>query len=386
MIKITIIIGSLEVGGAERHLVQTLPFLDPSRYQITLFTLAHRGALAGQLERCGIRVIAPSTAVNKPRGWGRKLLTLIMGTLKLLKHYAVDKPDIVHFYLPQSYLMGALLALPFDGFVQIMSRRSLNLYQAKHPILGRLERKLHGQMDMILGNSQAVIDQLHHDEQVPASKLRLIHNGIDLTPFTQPIKPAQVRRFWGAGPKDLVLVIVANLIPYKGHVDLLEALGQVHHHMPSHWKLWVVGRDDGIQADLEQLAAQEGLSDHVRFLGARRDVPALLQAADIGLLVSHEEGFSNAILEGMAAGLPMIVTNVGGNAEAITHGEHGLVVAPHSPQQLAQAILDLAGDAKLRKKMGKAGAKRVAEQFSMQACVASYQSLYDGFSELKAKR
>ena len=114
------------------------------------------------------------------------------------------------------------------------------------------------------------------------------------------------------------------------------------------------------------------------WLGQRDDAPALLAAAGVGILCSHQEGFSNSILEGMAAGLPMLVTDVGGNAEAVVDGETGLVVPAHDPARLGAALASLAGDPAPRRAMGAAGRRRAAEHFSLDECVAAYERLYEG--------
>ena len=121
-----------------------------------------------------------------------------------------------------------------------------------------------------------------------------------------------------------------------------------------------------------------GIEDNIKLLGARSDIVSLLAAADLGVLSSHEEGFANSILEGMAAGLPMIVTDVGGNAEAVVNGVTGLVVPPRNANALGAAILKLALDAELRRTMGRAGRERVAKYFGIDRCVANYAHLYAG--------
>ena len=137
-------------------------------------------------------------------------------------------------------------------------------------------------------------------------------------------------------------MVIANLIPYKGHRELIEGLSHIERELPGDWRILLVGRDHGIRAELEALSTTCGVSHRIRFLGQRSDIPALLAAADFGLLTSREEGFSNVILEGMAAGLAMIVTDVGGNAEAVVHGETGFVVPPRNPKAIGDAILELA--------------------------------------------
>ena len=108
----------------------------------------------------------------------------------------------------------------------------------------------------------------------------------------------------------------------------------------------------------------------------RRDVERILPAADLGVLASHEEGFSNAVLEIMATGLPVVVTDVGGNAEAVPDGECGRVVPPRAPAALAAAIVELAGDLRRRRTMGAAARRRVADRFSVEVCVDRYLRLY----------
>jgi glycosyltransferase involved in cell wall biosynthesis len=132
-----------------------------------------------------------------------------------------------------------------------------------------------------------------------------------------------------------------------------------------------------LQAELEVLARAQGIEANVQFMGERDAVPALLSAADFGILSSWEEGFSNVILEAMSAGLPMIVTNVGGNAEAVLNEETGLVVPPRDPGALGDAVLRFARDPDLRGRLGRGGRLRVKQEFSIEQCVDSHNCLYE---------
>ena len=234
-------------------------------------------------------------------------------------------------------------------------------------------------MTAILGNSQRVVQELIAEGGCPPSRVALIYNGIDASAFATERPPIEARK----DARPLVLITVANLIPYKGHSDLVAALGELDRSLPRPWSLVCVGRDDGIGARLKQQARAFGIEQNVKLLGARADIAALLAAADIGILASHEEGFANSILEGMAAGLPMVVTDVGGNAEAVIDGLTGLVVPPRDPSALGAAILKLALDGDLRRTMGDAGRERVEKYFSIDRCVANYARLYAGLSKGK---
>jgi glycosyltransferase involved in cell wall biosynthesis len=237
---------------------------------------------------------------------------------------------------------------------------------------------LHKTMSAILGNSQSVVRQLYQLEQVPANRLGLIYNGIEAEKFENRTSRTDTRKALGLDSAALTLITLGNLIPYKGHLDLIDALSIAAPTMPQDWRLFIVGRDDGIGASLRATVAERGLAENIRFLGQRSDVANLLIACDIGLLCSHQEGFSNAILESMAAGLAMIVTDVGGNSEAVIDEECGIVVPAHDPAGLAQAILRIAANETLRKKFGVVGRARVVEEFSLGPCVDKYDRLYRG--------
>jgi len=121
------------------------------------------------------------------------------------------------------------------------------------------------------------------------------------------------------------------------------------------------------------------------FLGERLDAFDLIAASDIGLICSHEEGFSNAVIEYMANGLPVIATDAGGNSEAVLNNKTGLVVPPKSPIDLGQAILNLACDKHARQKMGKAGKLRLKKQFALELCVEKYSNFYKNISKANGK-
>lgn len=369
--------GSLEIGGTENHLLRVLPLLVRRGWRVTLFVLSGDGPLRAPLEQGGVAVrFTPHVGrLLAPRLLLLRLLRLAIVSLHLTWLLRAERPAVAHFFLPEAYLAGGLCALAAGVPVKVMSRRSSNVYQLKRPWIARVERWLHRRMARITGNSQAVIRELEQ-EGIPPARLQLIYNGIDLPTPPDAASRAAARAALGLDADSLVIIAVANLIPYKGHRDLLEALAVAADALPAGWRLLCAGRDEGYGAELRGHAERLGLRDRVLWLGARGDVPALLGAADIGVLASHQEGFSNAILEGMGAGLPMIVTDVGGNAEAVLDGITGCVVPAQQPAALAAALRRLATDAGLRGRLGTAGRERVAAQFTLSQCVHRYEELY----------
>lgn len=372
-IRILVVIGALDLGGAESHLAQVLPRLARDGFEIAVHTLTGRGALASALEKAGVRVIAPpgSEKGSKSGGFAGRASRAARAGLSLARFMRSWKPDIVHFFLPEAYLVGAPIARVVSSAKRVVSRRSLNDYQVKRPALARLERALHASMQALLGNSAAVTAQLIA-EGAPAPRVHLIRNGIDLARFERPRARAALRAELGTSPDTVAIACVANLIPYKGHADLIDALARMPRDPP--WELWCAGRDDGIGRALADRAA--GLGGRVKFLGARDDVPDLLAAADIGVLASHEEGFPNAVLEAMAARLPVVATRAGGIPEAIDDGKTGLLVPVRDPAALGAALVRLIGDAALRRRMGAEGRARVEAEFALDACAVAYARLY----------
>lgn len=376
-LEVLYVISSLGIGGAERHLSLVTRALVSRGLSVRIYSLAGDGPLRGPLEEGGVTVLLPPGSRSSMEGSpARRALRLPLAAVHLTYMLLRARPKIVHFFLPAAYLVGAVAACLARVKIRIMSRRSLNVYQFAYPMMRRLEMKLHGGMTAVLGNSKAVVRQLRDEEGVPENKLGLIYNGIEI-PRSAGTRIA-VRSSLGLDDRTLVFVIVANLIRYKGHLDLINALSLAKDRIDQPWHLLVVGRNDGIESELRAVASQLNIDSHISFLGLRADVASLMSASDVGLLSSHQEGFSNTILEGMAAGLPMIVTDVGGNAEAVVNGETGLVVSPHDPVSFAEAIVQLAGDPALRQRYGAAGLKRIETLFLSETCAAKYEALYRG--------
>jgi glycosyltransferase involved in cell wall biosynthesis len=236
-------------------------------------------------------------------------------------------------------------------------------------------------MTALLGNSQAVVDELV-TETGERRKIGLIHNGVALPPLIDERSRASQRTRLGLPGDAFVMVIVANLIHYKGHLDLLNALGPVATKLPQPWRLVVVGRDEGIGRQLKLQAEQLNLNPNILWLGARGDVEALLPAADVGLLVSHQEGFSNALIEMMGQGLPTIATAIGGNLDAVVDGQSGRLVPVQDSVRLGEVILELALDPAARGALGLAARERTIALFSAAGCATRYERLYRGFREL----
>ncbi|MCZ7594410.1 MAG: glycosyltransferase [Hyphomicrobium sp.] len=230
--RILYLIGSLDVGGTERHLAMLVRSLNRARWQPAIYTLNRKGTLAPELEAAGVAIHSPLQLSWFARAGllGRAARLVVVG-VSLFAHLVRSRPPIVHCFLPASYLIGLPIALITRRPIRLMSRRSLNDYQRKGPLLARFERMLHGSVAAVLGNSRAVIRELE-EEGIDKDRLRLIYNGIDVERTRPRIDRADTRARLGIALDVPVLINVANLIPYKGHLDLLEALGRARTKLP----------------------------------------------------------------------------------------------------------------------------------------------------------
>jgi glycosyltransferase involved in cell wall biosynthesis len=394
-IKVLVIIPVLDVGGAEMDLVRNVPLLDRSIYDVAVCTLVGRGALATQLIEAGIDVLGPFDPHHQDRpvktasragpvlggisaGLARvgAFRNRVRTAIALARLVRCRKVDIVHAVLPISYLIGTMACALAPRRALVMSRLSQNWYQRKG--FGFVERRLlHPFVDAAICNSKIIQEELLV-EGIPATKLRLIPNGIDAKAFALQAGDRQTaRQQLGLAQDALVLSVVANLYAYKGHVDLLAALQGVRDRLPPNWTLLAAGRDiKGRLEELRTLADRLGVAPHIRFLGERSDIARIMCAADIHVSASHTEGLPNNILEAMSVGRPLIATAVGGVSEIVVHGHTGLLVPAHDPAAIGAALLDLAFDPRRRAEMGAAARKLVASTFKVERSASALADVY----------
>src|SRR5262245_4332191 len=350
-LKVVYVISSLDVGGTEGQLVDLAGALDPARFEPIVLCLADTSAFAGR-QRGSTRV--ESIRLRGVHPW-RQPLTLASRVARFVQVLHRERPDVVHGFLFHGYVLGGLAARALRVPVVLASRRSLGDFKRGKPHYALLERVVNPLTDLLIANSEGVRDDVVRREGVLPGKVVVIHNGLDLQRFDGLPDPELQRQLQPARP---VVAVVANLIRYKGHRFFLEAWSTVLRQWPNAIAL-LLG-DGPLRKELEASVQSLGLGQSVRFLGTRHDVPAVLALVDVVVHPSLQEGFSNAILEGMAAGRPVVATAVGGNPEAVLHEETGLIVPPADSTSLAAAMERLLADPVKAKALGAAGRARVA--------------------------
>jgi glycosyltransferase involved in cell wall biosynthesis len=373
-IPVVIAAPPMRTGGTEQHLLHILPELAKRGFAITVVLLAGGGALEPKLRALPVTVVSPPG--DSGRGW--RTFAQASAIRRAVK---ATGARVLHAFLSEPYFAAyAALRLPMAGAPALVhGRRSLAFYGDRRPIARFVERRLHHRAAMLVGNSTAVATELMAECR-SAAKVAVIHNGIPLNGVTVAEERTRARTLFGIGSDELILAMVANFHAYKGHADLIEGLELALGDLPPRWRVLLPGRDGGALADLKALANRKGLGDRLILPGELDGSRTVYAAADIGLLVSHTEGFSNSLIEGMAAGLPMIATSVGGNLDAIIDGETGLLVPVRAPERLAEAIRLLASERSRRADMGTAARAAVETRFSLDACVSAYERLWRGLA------
>jgi glycosyltransferase involved in cell wall biosynthesis len=368
LLRVLVVCPRLDIGGTEMHLARVVPKLRRRGLDISIFVLERGGELEDRLVREGVPVSGPARQTG---GLLQKARIVVLLRRKLLRL----QPDIIHCFLPEPYFIGSVASAGIGDLIRIMSRRSLSVYQKNHPILARLEKWLHRFTKVLLGNSAAVVEELVA-ECNDRSKVELIYNGIDIASAVSPEQRIELRQELGIPTDAFVLVVCANFISYKGHSDLFDAIGTIKATLTGSWRLLLIGHDFGIGAALRLRAASLGIANNIVWVEGCSDAQTLLAAADIAVVPSHQEGFSNSLIEAMAHGLPVVATQVGGNIDAIVDSESGLLVAAQDRSAMASAISRLYRDVVLRQRLGAAARARANKNFSLDRCVQNYLSLY----------
>lgn len=360
-VKVLQLITGLRHGGAENVVAQLALGLDRERYDVSVAGLVG-GELADELRGRGVSVHV--------LGMRSKLDLGVSGRLaRLLRSEGVD---ILHTHLFHANLIGRLAARAAHTRLVISTVHVDERRLRGHLVLDRLTQ---GLCDAEVCVSEAVADFTHRRAKVDRAKLTVIRDGINLAPFTSASGGEKVRLELGIAPDAPLIVTVARLTRQKGLPHLIDAMLLVRDEVPE-VRLVIAGRGE-MRDQLQHRIDSLGLSGCVSLLGFRHDVPALLAAADVFVLPSLWEGLGLAAVEAQAAGLPVVASDVGGLAEAIDDGVTGLLSPPGNVEELAENIVRLLRDGRLRDEMGARGRQRAVDLFSAERMVAETEALYE---------
>jgi L-malate glycosyltransferase len=364
-LRVCFLIDELAVAGTETQLLALLRNLERRRVAPYLCLLRGESELSRSLEpadcpvwRLGVGGLArPRTLVRMAR------------FVRWLRRERIDAvqcyfPDSSYFGIPAAWLAGVPNRL----------RTRNNLGHWLTPLHRRLGRALNALTTGTLANCEAARQALLAAERPATESVHVLENGVDLGRFLTLRPIAET-------PSETPHIgTVANLRPVKGVDVFLAAAALVAEQHPK--AMFRVAGEGDQRAELESTARQLGLAERFQLSGATKAVAEFLAELDIAVLPSRAEGMSNALLEYMAAGRPIVATSVGGNAELIEHGVHGLLVQPENPLALARAMGQLLTDRPLARRLGAAARQRARDRFGREAMVRRFERFYEGLPRL----
>lgn len=360
--------GSFRQGGSERQAVALARMLKrQGDFDVFLATLSREGPLLSVAADEGFENVPefPLTSFYGP--------TFFAQVRHCAKYLRENKIDLVHMHDFYTNVFGIAAATLARVPIRIASKRETSGMRSRAQEI--VERAAFSRASAVVVNSAAVREYLL-DRGIPVEKMSLIYNGIDIERFDASSAGSSIRNQLGLSSKAKVVTMVANLRHSVKNVPMLlhAATSILRTHPETHF---VIAGEGELETELKNLTDELGISQNVHFIGRCLDVPELLAASDVCVLTSKAEGFSNSILEYMAAGKPVVATNVGGAAEAIIDGETGFLVAADDGSAMAVHVSQLIADSDIAGGFGAEGRRRASEKFSAASQLASTLALYN---------
>lgn len=374
-IRLAYLVDSMEVGGSELNAIRTLEQLDRARFELSVIHLGAEGPLTPRYQALGIpRTQLSFRSFKHPSALG--------AGLRLRRVLKRDRVQILHSHDIYSNIFGVPWARLARTPVIIVSKRwQFSVPSRQHLLVNRLAMRW---ATNALANSQVVARTLVEEEGVRAGRIQVIPNFVGDDAFVpySPVERARLLEGLKLPPDAFVIGVVARLSPVKDHRTLLQAFARLSSAHPRVHAL-LIG-EGPCRAALEAQAQELRLTDRVHFAGRLSSSPNPHGLLDISVLPSSSEGFPNAVVEAMAAGKPVVATDVGGVREAVVDGEVGKLVPPGDPVALAAGLEALLSNPALAKACGERGRERARRLYYVDSVLGKlmewYASLLPGAS------
>ncbi len=371
--RILQLIGSFHQGGSERQAAALTRLLkNEGSTEVFAATLNNEGLLRGEMADAGFIDIPefPLTSFYNAN--------FVKQVRRCAAFLCENEIDLVHTHDFYTNVFGMAAARLANVKVKIASKRETGGMRSSGQEF--VEKFAFGRADAIVANSVAVLDHLT-GRGISSEKIRVIYNGLDLERFDQAVSDAALIREKYSLPADecvRFITMVANLRHTVKNVPmLLRVAKSVTEIMPDiHF---VVAGEGELESEMKAVANELGIADSVHFIGCCDNVPALLAASYACVLTSSAEGFSNSILEYMAAGKPVVATDVGGAAEVVVEAETGYLVASDEDATMAGRLIEILNDDAKAEQFGNAGKKIVTAKFSRDTQLMKTLNLYNSF-------
>lgn len=350
---------ALEIGGAEKFFYDLLKHLDKEKFAPQLATVIGGGVLENDFR-----------ALNIPLHiFGSRRVRYWSGIKQFWQLYCLfkkEKPQIVHTQLFAADLWGRLSAKLAGVPIIITTEQNINYDQSW--IRELLKRITYNFADVTVAISSAVKRYARYKYNVPKEKISVIPNDVDVEEFEKQLALAPM-----AKPPKSVILTIGRLYEQKGQKNLLEAFAAFKDK--EKYELWIAG-EGPLRVDLEQQARDLGIAKQVKFLGARRDIPALLKQADLFVFPSLWEGLGIAVLEAAMAKVPIVASAVDGILDIIEDNETGYLVEAGDSEDLQFTMEKILANPGRAKFMAEAAYQKVKDDFDIKVVVKKYEVLY----------
>jgi L-malate glycosyltransferase len=362
------VLHSLNIGGAE-ILAAGLARSLKNQYRFVFACLDQVGTIGEQLRDEGFEVVV----LDRQDGIDWKC------GFRLARFLKEQHVDVVHAHQYTPYFQSMLSRLSNRGVPIVFTEHGRHYPDSRSLKRVAVNRLLSNRKDRFIGVGESVRQALIKNEGLPESRVQVIYNGVDLEPFEAMRNDvdarAKMRAELDVCSNEFLVLQVARLNPLKDHVTAVRAAAElVDQKVPV--RLVFVGEGE-TRPEIEQAIAEFGLGRNVQLLGARHDIPQLLNAADTFLLSSISEGIPLTLIESMAAGVPVVATDVGGNSEVVQDGRTGLLCIPENPSFMAQRLAQLYESQYLRGLLVENATVRTRQLFDIEKMHAAYVEVYD---------
>ena len=354
----------LNPRGAERMILQLAIRLDKGKYNVKVLCLRKETPFMDEFVEAGVDI----------RSLGMTRYFQLGPLAELYRFIRREKIDLVHTHLYRDAIYGRVLGKMAGTAAVVSTLHNSYVWRSKAQLL--LDRITSHWADKIVAVSDAVRRYAIENEHIPPVKIMTIYNGIETLGFRIPPREvSELKRKLGFSPHELVIGSIGELTRQKGYRYLLESAPAILKEHPE--VRFLIAGDGDLKTELKAQAERAGVSQKVSFLGYREDIPAVLNIFDIFVLPSLWEGLPVVLIEAMAAGKPIVASDVDGNVEVIGEKEAGIAVPPRNPGALSEAILALIRTPSRRERMGRKGRERAEKIFDVRIMVRKYEELYD---------
>ena len=374
MKKVIHVITRLDLGGAQQNTLYCVENHDRGRYRTGLVA-----GLGGELDAEAVELSDAEISLVDWLPYPISPLRDLAAVFKLKKLLQERAADVVHTHSSKAGVVGRLAARLAGVPVIVHTVHGWSFNDTQHALLRRfyiaLERWLARSTDALVTVAAADRDLGLELGIGTPDKYRVIHSGIDIQSYLRPASARDLaRKELGYGSDVTVVGTIACLKHQKAPLDFIEAARQAAAANPR-LRFFIAG-DGPLRTEVEQAVAVAGLEDKVKLLGWRQDVPELLAAMDLFLLTSLFEGLPRAVLQAMAAGVPVIATAVNGTPEVVIDGETGRLIEPGKPDQAAARILELAKGHQFSRRLAENATARLGDKFELHNMVRDLDDLY----------